>query len=311
MVQDRYTRFRAVDGFSEAQSELDSSKVAVVGLGATGSTIAENLARRGIKLVIIDRDHLEFKDVNTSSIYDPEDVQDATPKAKAAERKLSRFTEVECHVTELDPDNVDLLDDADIVMDGTDNLDTRFMISEYCQREGKPWVYTAAVARKGYSAFFHDNCFNCIFEEVGAGELETCETAGVMREISSQAALKSSLKAVRYLSGKDVEEKLETVEGESFSISSPGCRVCEDGKYPHLDEKRKTSPVCGENRFRAGQDGDMARLKQAGEVIAENEYLVRANYEGREVVTYSSGRTVIEARDRNHASSIFTEIMGV
>jgi adenylyltransferase/sulfurtransferase len=310
-VNQRYARFRAVDGFQEAQEQLEKSTVAVVGLGATGSVMAEDLARRGVSLILVDRDYLEEKDLYTSSIYTHRQCENSIPKAKAAEEKLSGLTQVEAHVTDLAPGNIDILEEADIVLDGTDNIDTRLMISEYCRKKGKPWVYTSAIAGKGYSMFLREKCFNCIFEEVEAGQLETCETAGVMREVSSQAAMMSALKAVKYLAGGMPEEKLETVSGESFEISHPGCEVCGGGEYPHLEESKTVSPVCGENRYRAGDSGSMERLERVGNVKASNDYLVRAEYDGREIVVFSSGRTVVEAEDRDHASAIYTELMGV
>lgn len=311
VTDDRYSRFRAVEGYSDAQEDLSDSVAAVIGLGATGSNIAQDLAHRGIKLILVDRDHLEEKDIYTSAIYTREDVEESLPKAEAARKALSEITEVETYVRELNSSNLEILSQADIILDGTDNLETRFLLSEYSQKQDVPWIYTSAIAEEGFSAFFDRKCFNCIFEEVKAGNLGTCETAGVMREISAQAALMSSLKSVKYLSGKEVEEKLDAVSGESFDLSHPGCKVCEEQEYPHLDSSDRPSPICGENRFRAGTEGSMERLKKVAEVKAENSYLVRATYDGREIVTYSSGRTVVEAEDRDHASAIYTEIMGV
>ncbi|MFB6217239.1 MAG: ThiF family adenylyltransferase, partial [Candidatus Aenigmatarchaeota archaeon] len=230
-----FTRFKALTGFGEEELEqLQDSKVAIIGLGATGSVIAEHLARHGVKLVLVDRDYLEPKDTYSSNLYTLEDSEKGLPKAVAAEEKLSDFTEVESHVTSLKPGNTSILGDVDIILDGTDNLETRFMLNDYSKKNGVPWIYTAAIGEKGYSMFFREECFNCVFEEISAGSLKTCETAGIMREVSTIVGSISARKAVYFLAGKEVKEKLDTVNGESFEVESTGCDVCRNQIYPYL-----------------------------------------------------------------------------
>lgn len=310
-----YSRFKALEKYSEGDLErLQNSTVAVVGLGATGSVIAENLARHGVNLVLIDRDYLEPNDCYSSNVYMPEQCENAIPKAKAVEEKLSEFTEVESRVGSLNPDNVDLLENSDLVMDGTDNLETRFLISEYCRKKGKPWIYTSALGEKGYSMFFQDKCFNCLFQDVNAGGLETCETAGIMREVSTVVASISSMKAIQFLTGKEVEEKLETFSGESFDIDGSGCSVCEDREFPHLESDRRTTAVCGENKYQVEKDHSdeiFGKVKQVADSFTENDYLVRAEIDGRNTTFFRDGRAIIEAKDKGHAEAIYSEIVGV
>jgi len=130
-----FSRFEALENFNkEDQKQLEDSKVAVVGLGATGSVIAEHLARHGISLVVIDRDYLEPKDIYSSSIYKPRQCEKAMPKAIAAEKELEIFTDIESKVESLNPENIDILKDVDLILDGTDNLETRFLINEYSKK---------------------------------------------------------------------------------------------------------------------------------------------------------------------------------
>lgn len=309
-----YSRFKAIQGFGDQELEqLQNSTVAVIGLGATGSVIAEHLARHGVSLILIDRDYLEKKDVYTSNIYTSEQAEESVPKAVAAEEKLSQFTDTSIYVEHLDGQNIQLLEDADIIMDGTDNLETRFLINEYSMRESKPWIYTAAIAEQGYSMLFLENCFSCIFDEISAGSLETCETAGIMRETASIAASRSAWKAVQYLAGKDVEEQFEMFPGESLEVDHKGCEVCENHRFDHLESSSTAVSICGENKYqlkRGVGEGAFDRLREIGDVVADNDYLVRSVIDGKEFTLFRSGRAIVEARDSNEAEARFSEVLG-
>lgn len=310
-----YSRFKALQNYStEDLEKLQNSTVAVVGLGATGSVIADNLARHGVNLIVIDRDYLEPNDCYSSSIYTPEQCEEAIPKAKAMEEKLSEHTNVKALVESLNPENADILEEADLIMDGTDNLETRFLISEYSQREEKPWIYTSAIGEKGYSMFFQDKCFNCVFQDIKAENLETCETAGIMREVSSISASQSSMKAVKFLTGKEVKEELETVNGESFSVEDSDCPVCRGENYPHLNSERTTTSICGENKYQVEKkisETTFQKIKEQADSFTENEYLIRAELNGRTATFFRDGRAIIEAKDRGHAEAIYSETVGV
>lgn len=310
-----YSRFKALENFSEKELEkLQNSKVAVVGLGATGSVIAEHLARHSVELLLVDRDYLEENDVYSSMVYTPEQCQNSMPKAVAAEEYLSQFTEVESAVESIHPGNISMLDDVDLILDGTDNMKTRFLLNEYSKKTGTPWIYTAALAEQGFSMLFNSECFNCVFEQVSAGELETCETAGVLREVSTRAASKSAETAVKYLTGKDVEEKLWRADGQTFNVETTGCKVCENGEFAELESSRGVEAVCGENKYQVQVEFNedvLESLREAGKVKAENDYLTRVEVKGREIVLFRSGRAIVQAEDRGHAESVFSEVVGL
>lgn len=310
-----YSRFKALENYGrEDLDKLQGSTVAVVGLGATGSVIAEHLARHGVNLVLIDRDYLEPNDCYSSLIYTPDQCDQVLPKAEVAEDYLSKFSEVESHVESLNPENVEILSDVDLIMDGTDNMETRFLIDEYCRKNGKTWIYTSALGEKGLSMVFDNSCFSCVFEDIAAGSLETCETAGIMREVSTVAASISAEKAVECLTGKEVEETLDTVSGKSYSIESGSCEVCRGENFPHLESGRKTVAVCGENKYQVEKEAGRKareRLKQQADRFKENDYLVRAEVNGHEFTLFDDGRAIIEARDRGHAEAIYSETIGV
>jgi len=309
-----YSRFTALEHFIEDDlRKLQNSTAAVVGLGATGSVIAEHLARHGVNLILIDRDYLEQNDVYSSSIYTPGHCERALPKARAAGEFLGSFTDITVHSEHLDADNIDILESAEIILDGTDNLETRFLLNEYSRKNSVPWVYTAVLGEKGYSMMFDEKCFRCVFDHIDPSGLGTCETDGVMRETASVTASKSALKAIRYLSGKETEEHLEVVPGESLDVEDSGCEVCSEQNYSLLESTGTASSVCGENKYQIKKEvneRDFEILREAGELISENDYLTRVSIEGDSFALFRSGRAIIEARDLDHARARFDEIVG-
>lgn len=311
-----YSRLKALDRLSEEQVEsLQSSKVAIIGLGATGSVIAESLARYGVQLKIFDRDYLEENDLYSSSLYFPEGCQNSVPKAEAAEDKLSELTEVSKHVESLNSGNIKALKDVDLIIDATDNMETRFLINEYAKKEDKAWIYTAALAGQGYSMLFDRKCFNCVFNQVRPGRLGTCRTEGVIRDVAAIAAHRSSMKAIEYLTEGKTGESLEIIpRGESLEVEASGCVVCEEEEYEHLDSEDNVSSVCGEKKYQINKEvGKKAfeKLREQGEIIADNEYILRVELEGGEFALYRSGGALLEAEDRGHAKARFSEVVGL
>lgn len=311
-----YDRLGALEGIEKEEIErLQDSEVAVIGLGATGSVMAESLARYGVNLKIYDRDYLEINDCYSSTIYTPEDCEDSLPKAEVCRRELTKFTNVDSRVESLNPGNISELEQVDLVLDGTDNIKTRRLISEYSQRQGKPWIYTAALADTGYSMLIDQKCFNCMMGEIDSEELGTCLNEGIVRDVAAMAAHKSSHLALRFLTGKDVEEKLHRFpDGKSFPVSDNGCEVCDQEEYKRLNSTERITSVCGEDKYQieiSSKEEHFRRLKLHGEVIAENEFILRVKIEGKEFALYRSGGALVEARDPGHAEARFSEILGI
>src|SRR5690242_81713 len=186
---DRYSRqvlFRGVG--PEGQRRLRASRVAIVGCGATGSSLAQLLARAGVgTLRIIDRDYVEASNLQRQSLFDERDAAESVPKAIAASKKIAAFNsdvQAESRVSDLRPENAgELLTGADLIVDGTDNFETRYLINDYCVRNSIPWIYTAAVG--SYAATMNiipgtTACLTCIFPQSPAGLLETCDTSGIL-----------------------------------------------------------------------------------------------------------------------------------
>lgn len=311
-----HSRLKALKNLDEEKIQyLQNSKVAVIGLGATGSVIAESLARYGVNLKIFDRDYLEENDLYSSSLYTREECERSVPKAEALEKKLSEFTEVEKHVESLNAGNIKALEDVDLVIDATDNMETRFLIGEYCQKNGKAWIYTAALADQGYSMFFKQKCFNCVFKQVRPGELGTCRTEGVVRDVAAITAHRSSFKAFKFLKGEKVGERLDVVpQGESLDVEASGCEVCEDGEYSHMNSGERVSSVCGENKYQVNAEVSeeaFEKLRTQGEIVADNKFILRAVVDGKEFALYRSGGALLEAENRGHAEARFSEVVGL
>lgn len=311
-----HSRLKALKNLEDEQiQQLQDSKVAVIGLGATGSVIAESLARYGVKLKIFDRDYLEENELYSSGLYTKEECEKSVPKAEALQKKLSELTDVEKHVESLNAGNVKALDEADLVIDATDNMETRFLLDEYCQKNDEAWIYTAALAGQAYSMFFDEKCFNCVFKQVRPGKLGTCRTEGIVRDVAAIAAHRSSLKAFRFLTGQEVDEKLALVpQGETLEVEASGCEVCEQGSFSRIDSDERVSSVCGENKYQVNaevSDEAFDRLKEEGEIVADNEFILRAKVDGKEFALYRSGGALLEAEDRGHAEARFSEIVGI
>lgn len=311
-----YSRLKALDSLKENQiDKLQSSTVAVIGLGATGSVLAESLARYGVNLKIFDRDYLEENDLYSSDLYLSEECQKSVPKAEALEEKLSDLTEIEKHVESLNSGNIKALKNVDLIIDATDNMETRFLINEFAKKEDIPWIYTAALAGKGYSMLFESKCFNCVFSQVRPGKLGTCRTEGVIRDVAAIAAHRSCIKAVDYLAKGEIDESLEVIPaGESLEVEASGCEVCEEGDFEHLDRDEPVSSVCGERKYQVNADvGEEAfeTLRKQGEVIADNDYILRVEMEDGEFALYRSGGALLEAEDKGHAEARFSEVVGI
>lgn len=292
----------------EELRRIRKSKVAIVGLGATGSAAAEHLARHGVDLILIDRDFLENSDLYSSGIYSESQVERSLPKVEAAAERLLDFCSVETRLASLELDNLNLLEGAEIAVDGTDNLRARRCINYWSQTRGKPWLHTAAVAAEGHSAFLEEECFECGLKGRKKERVESCETLGVMREVSTIAGSLSAMKAVSHLAGQKLDEKLERVRREDLEIESDGCRVCEDGQEPKI-ERRKVKELCGKEKYQVKlEEADLGRAEEALEDAVMNDWLVRGKLGGSEITLFEDGRAIVEARTVDHAEQKLSEL---
>ncbi len=207
-LDERYSRQVLFSGIgAEGQRKLAQSRVALVGCGATGSALASLLARAGVgNLRIIDRDYVEPSNLQRQALFDEADAAESLPKAIAAARKIATFNSqinVESHVADLTPSNVTgLLSGSHLVLDGTDNFETRYLINDFAVSASLPWIYTAAVGSYGLTMNILPGktaCLGCIFPEPPRGAVETCETSGILNTAVNLAASISATEALKFL----------------------------------------------------------------------------------------------------------------
>src|SRR6266850_3435620 len=210
----RYARQTLLSWIGErGQQKLASARVAIVGCGALGGTAAEQLARAGVgHLTIIDRDIVELSNLQRQVLFDEDDARANLPKAVAGERRLRRINssiEIRGVVADVIPENAEELLDADLILDGTDNAETRYLINDLAVKKGITWIYAGCVGTEGRVMTVVPGktaCLRCVFPQAPAmGELETCDSAGVLSPAASVAASIQAGLAIRMLVGDQIE----------------------------------------------------------------------------------------------------------
>lgn len=320
----------------ERQRKLLNARVVIVGMGATGSTIANWLVRAGVgTLRVIDRDFVELHNLHRQGLYDEEDVREGLPKAVAAARKLRRANSdvtVEEVVADLNPDNaLDLLAGADLIMDGTDNFFTRYLVNDVSLKLNIPWIYTGVIASYGMSATFlpHQGaCYRCIFAELpppGAGE--TCDTAGVLGPVVGVVASFSAGEAMKLLAGMGFLNRgvvyFDLIDNtwDRFEVQQrPDCPACGLGRYDFLEAEVGTwaTSLCGRNAVQIVVSGQhrldleaLARRLHGVRDLSVNRYLLRFTVNGYEISVFPDARAIIKGTaDPDVAKSLYARFVG-
>jgi len=333
----RYSRQVLFAGIGEqGQARIGASTVVVAGCGALGSFLSSALVRAGIgRLRIIDRDYVELSNLQRQWLFTERDVEDGIPKAVAAARELARANssvEIEPVVADLTPANAgELLASADLILDGTDNFETRYLVNDYAVMEGIPWVYGGAVASYGITMPVIPGrtcCLACIYPNPPEGTQPTCETAGVLNAVTGLIASIQAADALKILArGPDqVRARITTVdvwEGTLRQIDQPSpvkdCAACGRREFIHLESSRR-GPVslCGRNAVQLHDERrsiDLValrlRLEPLGDVRA-NEFALRFSTGSHEMTIFPDGRAIIKGtQDVGVARSLYARYVGV
>jgi adenylyltransferase/sulfurtransferase len=252
---DRYVRQMVFPPVGEAgQRRLLASSVAIIGCGGLGTHIADNLVRAGVgHLKLVDRDHVELNNLQRQTLFDEQDAAAALPKAEAAARRLRRINSqvrVEPLAIELGRANVEaVIGDVDVVLDGSDNFDTRYLINDACVKLGVPWIYGGAVASYGMTMTIiprQTPCLRCVFPEMPARESTvTCATAGILDSTVAIIAALECSEAMKLLLGQAQLNRglmhVDTWENsfELFSIQGRDetCPTCGQARYEFLEAR--------------------------------------------------------------------------
>ena len=304
------------------QERVRASRVLLVGCGALGTHLAEFCMRAGVgTLTIVDRDFVEDGNLQRQSLFTEDDAKLALPKAVAAERRLRAINsgvEARGIVDDFTFRNAaKLARGATLILDGTDNFETRFLINDLAVSTGTPWVYAACVASRATAMPVvpgRTACLRCLLEDAPAAGGETCATAGVIMPAVLQAVAWASGAALKLLSGNQAAllprmMSADVWSGERTSLDASGlrkdCPCCANREFPWLGGERssRTAVLCGRDSVQITPGGAFdfeaarANLRKAGNVIAENEFLVRTECDGLKLTVFASGRTLVHGTD--------------
>jgi molybdopterin-synthase adenylyltransferase len=335
---ERYSRqilFRGIG--SKGQRKLANARVALVGCGATGSALAGLLARAGVgTLRIIDRDYVEPSNLQRQSLFDEQDAAESLPKAIAATRKIAAFNSeimLEPKVEDLVPANVEvLLEGMSLILDGTDNFETRYLINDYAVDRSLPWIYSAAVGSYAVTLNIvpkQTACLACIFPDSPRGMVETCETSGILNSAVNLVASIAATEALKFLIGGSSSPQLRRTllsfdvwNNEQAEISAanprPGCRACGERDFIHLaGEGRPHITLCGRNsvqiheRQRPIDFVEMDRRLRPHGIVRHNDFVLKFWREPYELTLFPDGRAIIKGTaDTAVARSLYARYVG-
>jgi molybdopterin/thiamine biosynthesis adenylyltransferase len=337
--EERYSRqilFRGIG--PEGQQRLAAGRVAIVGCGATGSALASLLARAGVGTMrIIDRDYVEASNLQRQSLFEEQDAAESLPKAIAAARKIAAFNSeiaVEARVEDLIPGNIHaLLEGIDVILDGTDNFETRYLVNDFAVKNSLPWIYAAAVGSYGVTLNVLPGqktaCLACIFPDTPQGMVETCETSGILNTAVNLVASIAATEAMKLLIGGAAAEHLRNTlwsfdvwknEQAEIAASHPraDCRACGERDFVHLaGEGRPHITMCGRNsvqiheRARPIDFAEMQRRLEVHGVVRHNEFVLKFWREPYEMTLFPDGRAIIKGTtETGVARSLYARYVG-
>lgn len=338
-MNERYSRqilFREIG--REGQEKLLASRVLLVGCGALGASHAEMLARAGVgKMRIVDRDFVEFTNLQRQTLFKEADAIERLPKAVAAKSRIDEInseTDVEAIIADVNNSNVEsLIDNCDLVIDGTDNFQARYLLNDACVKNKVTWIYGAAVSSYGTTMTIIPGktpCLRCIFDEMpDAGSSPTCDTAGVIMPIIATVAATQVGEALKILvgdfdalHGSLMQFDVWANDRQRIKLGEPNsdCKCCGHGVFEFLDaEKQELAAVlCGRNAVQVAPPQTVNldleqladKLKHIGEV-KQNEYLLRFLVDEKEVTVFADGRAIVKGTDDvSAARAVYARYVG-
>ena len=296
----------------KGQEKLSKSLIAVIGLGAIGSNSAALLARAGANLLLVDRDIVELENLQMQNLYSESDI--GKEKAIAARnilRLVNSEIKINARVADLNFKSLNMLDKADLILDCTDNLETRFLINEYCLKNKKPWIYAGVIGTDAAMLSFNNKyCFNCIFKEPSEN-LETCDTIGLINTAASLIASIQVTEAIKIIARKEFSEELITCniwdnELKKIKVArNKNCMTCAEN-FNYLNGKRGNSVIkmCGRNAYQI--NGSRLNLNKIKNSLHKSNYSVSNN----EIIAFKDGRVIVKANSESRARSIYNRYFG-
>ncbi|MDF2960189.1 MAG: thiamine biosynthesis protein ThiF [Paenibacillus sp.] len=327
---------------AQGQAKLIESRVAIVGMGALGTVLANHMVRAGVGFVrLIDRDFVEASNLQRQMLYDEADAAASEPKAIAAAARLRQansLVSLEPVVSDLNATNAEeLLSDVDLILDGTDNFSVRFLINDVSLKHGIPWIYGGAVSSRGVSLTVVPGvtpCLRCLFGQAPAqGTTETCDTAGVIGPIIHTVASHQATEAFKLLVGAQEQLNRKMVHWDlwynqhsSVDVSKArkgDCPACALHRFDYLDQELAEDTIqtlCGRNSvqiqpvrqavFNLAEWAD--KWKPLGR-IESNPFLLKLHLdETLTLVLFPDGRLLVQGTDDpTTAKSLYSRYIGM
>lgn len=340
---DRYSKqLLFADWDQSAQQKLSEARVLLCGCGALGTVIAETLVRAGVGFLrIVDRDFVELSNLQRQVLFDEEDLKAQLPKAIAAAEKLQKINSevtLEPLVADIDHHNIRQLgENIDLILDGTDNFEIRFLINDFSLESGIPWIYGGVIGSHGQTMTIipHETaCLRCMIEKVPEpGAVETCDTAGVIGPAVNVISSLECVAALKILGGKkeNIAPELTIVdvwEGTMRKMNMAplfergNCPACHQGERLWLngEEGSHTVVLCGRNAVQVSPPPgwkldltDLAnRLQNAG-TLTQNKFLLRLipHDSDHELTLFHDGRAIIKGtEDITEARTLYARFIG-
>lgn len=340
-VDDRYQRQALFRGLGEAgQERLQAARAVVVGCGALGSHVADLLTRAGVgRITLVDRDFVERTNLHRQTLFRENDVAEGLPKAVAAARHLAAINPlvaIDPRPAHLDAGNIEAIaSGAGVIIDGTDNFETRFLINDWALRRGVPWIYAACVGSYGLTMTIVPGvtpCLRCLVRVAPPpGTTETCDTAGIIAPIAAVIAAVEAAEAIKILSGagnaisRDLlaldlwENATQRMRMDRAAISA-GCPACDQGTYDYLEggAGARATTLCGRHAVQIhpgpGVALDLARLEERLRplgAVTRNPYLLRITVEGLTLAIFVDGRAIVSGTDdAARARALYDRVVG-
>ena len=330
-MENRYSRQIAYLG-KESQNKIGKSSVCVIGCGALGSSSAELLVRAGVgKIKLIDRDFIELSNLQRQHVFTEDDID--KPKALILADKLKKINssvDIEYYISDFNAKNAEtIIKKYDLILDGLDNMHSRFLLNEACAKLGISCVYGSAIRNIGYVSLVDPKkcCLNCFIEKLPINT-ENCETSGVMNSITSLISSVQVNETLNFLGKKKskLRSKLFHADLENMRINvfeirkNPDCRVCSLKKFDFLTGKNKpyeTISLCGKDSYHLSPPSGIKldlqaakkRLAKEFSVISENKFLIRARSKNKELTIFSDGRMITRNIEKIDAEKAFAKLI--
>lgn len=338
---ERYSRQMRFGGIGkQGQERLAASRVTICGCGALGTVLANALARAGVGFIrIVDRDFVETSNLQRQVLFDESDVIGNLPKSEAAAKKLREINSsitLEPVVTDIDRTNIiELCRDVDLILDGTDNFEVRYLINDAAVSLGKPWIYGGCIGGHGQTMTIipgETPCLRCVFEAApGPGEVGTCETAGVLGPIVNVIASYQAVEALKLLAGKkdaisrellyiDMWENINRRIKIAPLLNKVNCPCCKQRRFDWLEGAHgtQTTSLCGRNAVQVSQRlsgrlnfDELSKQLRASGTTSHNKFLLKFAVDEFEFTVFPDGRAIIKGTDDcEKARTLYAKYIG-